>query len=365
MRGIVVRRRMRSGTICLAFACLAAPWSSALGAQELQPVTIHGFGHWSYGRTRGNDYLGATPEGEFRNSYFALNLGTNIQPSVGIHAQLFWNRTAEGSEAEIDYAFAAWQWDPDFGLRAGRIPHPFGIYNEVYDVGTIRPFLSLPQSVYGAVGLVSEGLDGVSARGRIDLGGSWALSYDAYVGGLDVFVAGADDEEGGEPETGKEVIGGRLVAATPLPGLVFGASGYTGIHSEPTAEASSERDAVLGAHLSYVGERVWVRSEAFRSWATEGLSAWESYVEAAVFLTRRLQASGTLGRVRSTANGDSTESPDEHTEDAFGLAFWVSPEMVLKGSLGRVRGNLLVASGSGEPEGGSTRVLNLGVQFSF
>jgi hypothetical protein len=73
-----------------------------------------------------------------------------------------------------DYGFAEWRFSDALRLHAGRMKHPFGIYSEIFDVGTLRPFYTLSQSVYGAQ------VD--YAKDRLSLRGEWVMSRNGPAG---------------------------------------------------------------------------------------------------------------------------------------------------------------------------------------
>jgi hypothetical protein len=90
---------------------------------------------------------------------------------------------AQKLEPALEYAFAEWKFSEALRVRAGRVKLPFGIYTEILDVGTLRPFFTLPQGVYGPTGTVVPGYNGIGLTGRWSHGGTWALQYDVYGGG--------------------------------------------------------------------------------------------------------------------------------------------------------------------------------------
>lgn len=61
-----------------------------------------------------------------------------------------------GDEIKLDFAFGEWAFSDALKFRMGKVKCPFGIYSEVFDVGTIRPFYALPQAIYGAPGIVTK-----------------------------------------------------------------------------------------------------------------------------------------------------------------------------------------------------------------
>ena len=385
-----VRFTMRHARVALSVFVLALGASRLAYAQDISPrVEVRGFSGWAYGRTNDNTYLGGDPRGNYQRGSLAINLAAHPAPNLSIISQAFFKQTEEGTESELDYAFAEWRASDALRVRMGKIKQPFGIYTEVFDVGTLRPFLSLPQSVYGPLGFVAEGFEGVGVRGERPLGTRWNLSYDAYAGGIRVadekhtlrYLTGEPIElaaEEGE-ETLTELLGSRLVVLTPVQGLKLGASAYTGReamdseHAEATAE--SVRHTVVGAHAEFLSNRVWVRSEYVHH--TEGsTTTGGSYLETAYFLTRRWQASARVDKgAAHLGDRDVSAAPSllKHRDVAVGANLWVTPEFVLKASIHSVEGNRLAGPRASElaatvAAGGlsrRTRLLQVGTQFSF
>ena len=50
----------------------------------------------------------------------------------------------------LDYAQVEYTFSDMFGVRAGRIRRPVGIYNHIQDVDLARTFVLLPQGMYDA-----------------------------------------------------------------------------------------------------------------------------------------------------------------------------------------------------------------------
>jgi len=330
----------------------------------------------SYGRTNLNRYLGGISQGNYRNARFALNVMAHPAERLAVVSQVEMVLDGGETETELDYAFAEWKFSDAIRLQAGSIKHPFGIYTEVFDVGTIRPFLNLSPSVYGPLGFVSESYQGIGVRGNLRPGGGWNLGYNVYGGGITLIedhrpieaFEGEDSEV--EEVSLRDVVGGRINVSPPIAGLSFGVSSFNGVAVE-----EPERETTLGFHAEYLTDRLWLRGEAARHWeGTARVTA--QYVEIGMFLTRGLQAAFMHDRLRTTLEDtDVSAAPNllRHTESAFGLNYWPTPELGFKSSFHFVSGNRLAF-----PDGATaadlmsptfdrrgTRLVQLGVQFSF
>ena len=176
---------------------------AATASADTGAVEIHGYGGWTYSRSDSDDnrYLTSSQDGESDYVNLAVALSSRASDRARINAQVWWEaRSDEEVRATIDFAFGEWRVSDALRLRMGQVKHPYGIYTEVFDVGTIRPFFWLPQSVYGPSGAVAESYRGVGITGSVFAPGSWRFEYDLYGGemGLEtpnfaaVFAAGGN-----------------------------------------------------------------------------------------------------------------------------------------------------------------------------
>lgn len=308
-----------------------------------------GFGGWSFAKTNHNNlYLGGMPEGNSARAQLSLNLVETVNDRIRIVAQTFWTEDENGSSTHLDLAFAEWRLSAKVRIRAGQINMPFGIYAEITDVGTLRPFLSLPQGVYGPVGLAAEYYKGIGITGILSGSSEWSCRYDLYAGGTDLeeflppeaFLKGqpVGTSSETEEESTRNVIGGRFTVHSPLDHLEFGASAYSGT----LIASGSPRRSVAAGHVSFLDDRWSIRTEyAYQSTSREG-TAGGFYVEPAFRINEHWQVAGQYNRLRTTIFG-VTNPPEPsfliHREAAIGLNYWSSPKLVLKTSFHQVNGN--------------------------
>jgi hypothetical protein len=351
---------MRKQLLPLA-ALVASAWSAPVGAQvTLENISVHGYGGWSYGRTSTNDnpnfFLFGHQRGDYSHVEYALNVSIALNDRLTIDAQPFWhsghhaNQTASG----IDYVFGEWKFSDLARLRAGSVKHPFGIYTEVFDVGTVRPFAALPQGVYGPAGMVGKAYSGIGLTGSAYTRGGWGFTYDVYGGGLETFEGdiplqiareGTDTSRAlnaAQTRVFRDVVGGRVVLATPFTGLSVGASGYTG--TRPVASGEKRR-TTLGGHAEFLNDLWSLRAEIAHADDPTLQSATGGYAEAALRLTSHWQVAGLWSQLRTTLEGAApaniARAPKalDHDEIGGGINFWFSPNFVLKTSVHKVNGN--------------------------
>lgn len=317
------------------------------GADLSKLVRIFGYGTVTGGYSNGNEYAGASSTFRFGDIGGALlfvarpteKLTITFAPHFGLDAE------AGEFEAALDQLFGSWTLDGGTQLRFGLIKQPFGLYNEVYDVSVLQPLARLPQSIYGATGLLAEGYAGAGVSGAAFMG-DWMFAWDLYGGSFAPEVE--DPEELRTPEdpadTGASdfvesqalVVGGRGTFVTPVEGLEFGASSYARL--DPHEKVP---EPVGGVHLAYVGTRGSFRSEYTVARAHAKTLRHSAYVELAPMLSKRVQLPLRFDVLRNVRRGGRvvTAPLQRHMEFAGGLNLHLSPNLILRASYHAVLGN--------------------------
>jgi len=384
--------------IAIAVALLLAQ-ASAMPAHALDKdaISIHGFGGWAYGDTDGNRYVIGDADGASDNVQFSLNLSVVANERFTIVTQVQFEQQGEETVTNLDYAFVEVNLTDTLKLRLGRVKHPFGIYGEIFDVGTLRPFFLLPQSIYGKQGITAKHYDGVGLRGS-HVGKSWGIDWDLYAGEFqgDLDVPGpltGDPNQFLLPvaETSfkvEDAVGGRINITTPLEGLQFGFSAYDGSQTLRSlgGQTSSASYTVYGAHVEFLDNRWSIRSEGSRIEVADGdsFSADGFYFEAAYRFLEHWQVAARYddfsAELGPNAPLDFSMLPPfasqflENQDVAFGLNYWFSPELVIRLNFHMVDGNrfafpdnsaaIQAAFLSGQLNS-DTNLLIFGAQFSF
>ncbi len=360
----------------------------AVRAQEADPLAIHGFGGNAYGETDGNPYVPGNDEGDFHNARMAMAFIATPAERLRISTQIALVESHGTIEPELDYAFAEWRFSDGLKLHAGRAKQPFGIYTEIFEVGTLRPFFTLPQGIYGPTGIVAEAYHGLGLTGRWRHRRGWALHYDIYGGGLVVgghelarahdLTPGSPDSAGmaeeEETESIRQLLGGRLNVETPFQGLVLGASAFTGVEKPPDKEEEVRR-SVYGLHGEYLAEPWSLRSE--HVWHAEGedVRTRAFYLEVARRIGGPWQVAARFDWLDVKAPSIALLAPSlaRHKELAASVNYWFHPGFVVKLSYHHVEGNRFAHPEDAELdaaiESGSlktrTDLVVVGAQFSF
>jgi hypothetical protein len=373
----------RAGIVVVAFLMILAAGPVALAHTGADPVQIHGYGGWSWGRTDSpeNRYLHTSRVGEADYVNLALAFAARSSDHVWINAQVWWEKgQGEEWESVVDYAFGEWRRSDALRLRLGQVKHPFGISTEVFDVGTIRPFFWLAQSIYGPAGVVSESYRGGGLTGAAYLADSWRLEYDAYTGELafespgfgsvlDELDAGGDEGDEQAVELNR-LYGGRITIAEPDGRIRLGVSAYTA-RQEDGEQLRHSAVGVLG-ELAIAG--LTIRGEAVHLRESPAVAMTSYYLEAARFLGPVWQIAARTDRARVTVDGlDTDEAPSllRHLDVTVGLNYWFSDDFVAKLSASWVDGNRFARPddlGAAIADGGlgtRTSIVSVGVQFAY
>ena len=251
----------------------AADWS--LFGPNGPAIEFHGFASQGFIGTTDYNYLGDSKNGSFEFTEFGLNAAFNPFPRTRIMAQAFSYDVGDAGryDAVLDYALAEYTFNDYFGIRAGRIRRPQGIYNDIQDVDLARTFILLPQGVYDArYRDFFVSLDGVDLFGTLPLKQAGSLAYELYTGVVRPSLDGglALQVRNSLPITGRldeirspTIFGGQLWWSTPIDGLRLGASGgfvpgfdYTFTVEGPAGpiRLDEKSDVVI---LQYSAEYLW------------------------------------------------------------------------------------------------------------
>ncbi len=385
------RRRGESRWYGVALGALAALLPAAAAAAQdsgAKAVEIHFSGGWAMGDTDGNDYLGGSEGREYDLRDLAVTFVASPHERLRLNAQVALRSNpiaAEEIETDINFAFAEWAFSDLARLRAGISRQPFGLYSETLEVGTLRPFFSLPQGVYAPASFQSPGYQGLGLSGFRALG-SWEWSYDLYAGELmldapqrvnplfAVLVPAAE-----ERQNLSDLVGLRVSLGTPVEGLRLAAGAYEGRPEELPALAAF---GVPSDHKAWVASLEWLRGPfelraetAHRKGGAFDATVDAWYVEAAYRLTPHWQLAGRLDTIDISTPILPLPPPlaslFEHEDWAVGLNWWPSPNLVFKLSYHRVDGNVLAVPDAlpdlarGEALERRTDLVQLGVQFSY
>lgn len=387
----------------LAVCAVALGVAPVMQAQSLG-LQFHGFGGWYYGRSNDLQFIEATKGGNAQTAQFALNASAMPTDRLRIATQINFQEQAQGSRTQLDYAFVEFDAANRLKLRAGRAKHPFGIYGEIFDVGTARPFQHISQAIYGPSGFTGKAYNGAGITGSVGAGlgeAAWGLQYDLYGGEMD-----AEYEESGifsiaDPRTpvpmltqkytirslNKDVIGTRLQLNTPVEGLWVGASGF--VAKVDLAGVARHQAKVSMGSVEYARGPFLLRAEAASGTIKYDVKEHAGYGEVAYKITPHWQIAGRVDRLNRdlpifqyVAQLLGTQLPPfvnyrfhvNHTEKIVGLNYWLNPNVVFRASYSKVKGPALLYPSvtqlatymqTGMRPTDEANVFLVGTQFSF
>jgi len=195
-------------------------------------VEAHGFISQGLIKTTGNNYLAKSKEGSFDFTEVGINFTTHPTERLRLGVQLFANKLGATGDfnAKADWFYLDYRWRDWFGIRAGRVKLPFGLYNDTSDIDAARVPVLLPQSVYPINNrnyLLAQ--TGVELYGYVNLRAAGALDYRLYGGTISIALPPPTPSVTPPPRQTTElripfVLGGRLLWDTPLQGLRLGGS---------------------------------------------------------------------------------------------------------------------------------------------
>lgn len=273
---------------------------------------------------------------------------------------------------EFDYAFAQWKFADPLILRIGKIKQPYGIYTEIYDIGTLRPFFNLPQGSYGLPGFGTKAYNGIGFTGTFFRGSRWNLQYDVYGGEIYLLETEIPFEGEFNPVLEK-CFGGKLTLYTPIEGLNFSLSSFTGASGLKELPIYKGRYLFYASSVEYITDDWIIRSEYTHYGKENGdISHNSAYLEVAYEFIEDWQIAACYdwSDVEVTDFAEVLQPFTEHKAWSLGINYWFSSELVLKLSYHSVKGNrfaqpedLLNAIMTGAWE--DTQLVLFGAQFSF
>jgi hypothetical protein len=386
--------RSKLATVAALALVLASAASAPATAEEIAGLNIHGAGGVACGETDGpNAYQSGTPETSCDLRELSLTVMATPSERLLVGGQVWWGARSIFSNDELQVrltqAFGQYTVADSLKVRAGVLRHPFGLYSETLEIGTLRPFLSLPRGIYSPGVFEWDSYRGLGLTGTLGGDSSWPVEYDVYGGTLasdggdsnPIFRSLGGNPSGPQdtPSVGsrlRELVGGRVRLRTPVEGLSIGVSAYSGVPETPLLGLPPERqDAYLGFVELLRGG--WsLRSEYARRDAGSGAVGDASYVEAAYQIGSHWQIAGRWDSFEADLGPRLPLPPFlqsilEHRDVAAGVNFRPIEGLVFKVSVHDVEGNFFAAPEAGvnfargETLDTSTRLVQLGAQFSF
>lgn len=227
--GHAVRRRLWMFLI----ACMCA---GSLHAQEWEGIAVHGFVTQGFLFSSTNNYLTMkSSEGSLRWTDGAVSASRSFTDNLraGIQLHMYQLGDLGGAYLQIDWASLDYRVNDHFGIRAGKVKTPIGLFNDSQDVDAVFLWVLLPQGAYPIdnKGFLLAHVGG-EVYGGFSLGNAVGrVQYRAYGGRDELDLHGgyikaiADDGIRFTTAPSGATYGGDLRWQPPLPGLTLGFSG--------------------------------------------------------------------------------------------------------------------------------------------
>lgn len=123
---------------------------------------------------------------------------------------------------ELDWAFYEYRIGDFSAVKVGKVQIPYGIYNEIRDVGTILPFYRPPFSMYRNGTFTSETVDGFVLSHTFFGDTSWSIDGNIFGGEFDRLEIDAFEPENSVKVRAEDTYGFQFWLNTPYPSLRIG-----------------------------------------------------------------------------------------------------------------------------------------------
>ena len=192
-------------------------------------LSIHGFLTQAYAKGSDHQIYGIPKEGSADYRKAALQFSYAMTDKDRFVVQFGHQRQGKSpyvteGQIDLDWGFYERRFGTETALQVGKIQLPFGIYNELRNVGTVLPFYRIPANVYGDKTYTNATLDGVSLFHRFNAGSDWNVEATGYVGGWNfIETLGLTSL----PAEARNAVGGQVWMGTPVEGLRLGVGAQT------------------------------------------------------------------------------------------------------------------------------------------
>lgn len=179
---------MKRVTDSLLMLCLLAVVNVA-SAYEIGDWSVHGTLSQGWIHSENNNFIKDSTDGSFDFREAGLNASRPLGENGSIGAQVFtreWGAIGN-HEVYLDWANITYAFNDAFGIRAGKLRIPYGLYGETRDIDSLRTQILLPQGVY--IESYRESISnmwGVQAFGNISTRNWGDFDYALQVGGSDI-----------------------------------------------------------------------------------------------------------------------------------------------------------------------------------
>ncbi len=225
---------------CLLWALLLCLVPLQAAALDWSQIRLNGFASQGYLSSSDNNFLADTTDGTFQYNELGLTVNTKVSDKLRVGAQLLSRDLGEvgNNEVRLDWGYGDYRFTDYFGVRAGKVKLPLGLYNEGRDSDFLRAMTFLPQSIYNENQRdMLVAYQGVGIYGNLAFDDAGDLDYHLFYGTSNMpddalmfktlrksFSRISSQTVTAVQEKDSSLYGGSLVYNTPLDGLRFGIS---------------------------------------------------------------------------------------------------------------------------------------------
>ncbi|RMF55583.1 MAG: hypothetical protein D6748_15065 [Calditrichaeota bacterium] len=325
-------------------------------------LSVHGFLTQAYAISSRLPIFGIDSHGTFDYRILALQFRYDINANNVVVIQFNHRRIGKSplmqveSDVSLDWAFYEYIFNENTSFQIGKLLLPFGIYNQIRDVGVLLPLYRAPFSVYGEENYMGETVDGamITHRFPFPLGGELEINlYGGRWGWTEWYVTD-------NPLTGEDLLligkaqiergGGIQTWIGPFRNVLKIGYGFHGGHvsgglsfAENAAFGLGEQN--FSAHafsFDYQTDRFFSRVELIRYLLHKTrLVAFAHYAQVGVNLSPHIQGIFQADFFRiyhlpvpppEQDSPDDTEvNLDYYTDYALGLKYSFTANIILKG----------------------------------
>lgn len=302
-------------------------------------LSVHGFLTQAYAATDGNQIFGIPDDGTTDYRKAALQFRYTLLDKNDFVIQFSHERQGESKfinpdlDLQVDWVFYQRRFTDKTWVRVGKVQIPFGIFNEVRDVGTLLPFYRLPFSIYGENAFSSETVDGIVGFHRFSGSSKWSAELNMFYGGSDYFET---DHVILAKARGENGIGYQLWINTPVDGLRFGLHQNRqtirgGLLRPPGKNSENFHKTLVSAEGAF--QHFTVRTEYMRNSFENGRED-AYYIEGEVNITGKLTVMAQRDHTHVVTTGFFGElSFDYDKEYVVGAKYAFLPNLILKGEM--------------------------------
>ncbi|MBK1880272.1 hypothetical protein [Pelagicoccus mobilis] len=298
---------------------IAACGAVSTGAFAGGDISFNGFLSHGYLKSTHYNYLADTEEGDLDFVEAGVKATWSPMDRTSITGQLFTFEIGPygNYDLQVDYLFADYNFNQAFGLRAGRVKKPNGLFNDIQDIDIARTSVLLPVGIYDPrYRDFSASLDGVNVYGSVNsldyslYYGKPGLSEDGGLGGfISTILSRRFDNISIDNTEADNVRGGQIWWNTPVSGLRTGVaySYFSNIDLDYSANFPAYIPVVGGAPLTVESD---VENQAWTVSAEYFVGDW-------TFIAEYLNTNNTTATTQQAGNAPATFSQSSGNSDAW------------------------------------------------